>query len=511
MLSFNYQFKNKRRGSADGTVFLKGLPCLDLPETTVTFYWGVEFGGGVMPLPEYTPIAVITGKEAQEGYVIDKELCIPTGVCALLAHICGGDTDGTATYTLPEEKITDSRGEPLYTVGFASDFHLGGWGSEKAPKEGLLKARDGFNRLVDFLVTEGDLVQWHGCFSGEEFKKYNYNKETNKWGDNGERDPQFVETGRSQWEMLEEYMSGFTIPVYHCQGNHDIIDEDHWSPVCGNRDYFGEYLTRHIKASEESGKYKRHITRDESVHYYETVINGHKFVFTEAPHPHKPHDVIGKEELRWLDRVLFDGEESGKPIFVMGHSPIDPRLNKKTAYAKFTDLDELKRILAKHPTVIYVSGHSHFTLDTPLRNALDGRQEIPSHLHNGGMTTVIDPPPMTQYNVTHGTVAEVYGDGILIRGRNFTTGEWISLAHSEMIFKNPCASGNVWVEKSDGVLFAKSEKPDGIEFEWYQDGTLVSSEDHLSIPNGFDGYVVLRAKDADGGFKSVLYNSINDI
>lgn len=504
-MKLNYQFKNSRKGSADGIITLIGTEKLS-QSSEITLFWGVLQNGETVRLPEYTPIAKINAETAKDGYVIDKELCIPNFATALIAEIRNEDEIETIILQIPEEKLPENRGEPLYTVGFASDFHLGGWGSEKSPKEGLLKARDEFNRLVDFLVTEGDLIQWHGCFSGEEFKKYNYNKETNKWGDNGERDPQFIECGSSQWDLLEDYMSGFTIPVYHCQGNHDIIDEDHWSPVCGNRDYFGEYLTKHIAESEKSGKYERHIERDERVHYYETVIKGHKFVFTEAPHPNKPHDVIGKKELEWLDRVLFDGEESGKPIFVMGHSPIDPRLNKKTAYANFKDLDELKKILAKHPTVICVSGHSHFTLDTPLRNAIDGRQEFPSHLHNGGMTTTIDPPPMTQYNITHGTVAEVYKDGILIRGRNCSTGEWISLANSEMIFKKPCASGEIWIEKANNFLTAMAETPCGVSFEWYLNGTMISCKDKLTIPADFRGYVALRAIDSDGGFKSIVYS-----
>jgi len=508
-MKLNYQFKNTKKGSADGIISFINAERLS-QSAEITLWWGISQNGETVRLPEYTSIAKIDTETAKRGYVIDKELCIPFSVTAIIAEVRDGDICEITFLPIPEEKLTEDRGKPLYTVGFASDFHLGGWGSEKAPKEGLLKARDEFNRLADFLVTEGDLIQWHGCFSGEEFKKYNYNKETNKWGDNGERDPRFVETGLSQWDMLEEYMKGFTIPVYHCQGNHDIIDEDHWSPVCGNRDYFGEYLTKHIKKSEESGKYERHIERDESVHYYETTIKGHKFVFTEAPHPYKPHDIIGKDELEWLDRVLFDGEESGKPIFVMGHSPIDPRLNKKTAYANFKDLTELKKVFAKHPSVIYVSGHSHFTLDTPLRNAIDGRQESPSHLHNGGMTTTIDPPPMTQYNISHGTVAEVYEDGILIRGRNCSTGEWISLAHSEMIFKKPCASGNIWIEKIESEeavkLCAKTDNTYGISFEWYLDGELVSFENSISIPADTNGYIALRAKDLGGGFRSIVYS-----
>ena len=507
-MTLNYTFKNTRPGAADGRINLNLCEKELLADANIVLDWGVEKSGKTIPLPEYTPIATIDAKSAKDGYLIDKELCIPAGVTSLLAKLYNGEEAETVSFSLPEEKLAPERGLPLYTVGFASDFHIGGWGSESAPKEGLLKARDEFNRLVDFLVTEGDLVQWHGCYSGEEFKKYNYNRETNKWGDNGERDPRFVETGRSQWGMLEEYMSGFTIPVYHCQGNHDIIDEDHWSPVCGNRDYFGEYLTKHIKESEESGKYESHIERDESVHYYETVIKGHKFVFTEAPHPYKPHDIIGEEELKWLDRVLFDGEESGKPIFVMGHSPIDPRLNKKTAYANFKDLDKLKQVFSKHPTVIYVSGHSHYTLDTPVRNAIDGKQEQPSHLHNGGMTTIIDPPPMTQYNISHGTVAEVYEDGILIRGRNCSTGEWISLGHSELTFKKPCNSGRIWIEKvEDGEavkLCAKADTPRGISFEWYLNGELISLESSFALPMDAQGYVALRARDLEGGFKSIV-------
>lgn len=508
-MKLNYEFKSPRRGSADGKIWLECYQDQLSSEASVTLYWGYDKDDSVIPLENYTPIAKIDGETAQKGYSIDKSLCIPKSATAVLAEILDEDRVVTVAFKIPEEKLPESYGKPLYTVGFASDFHIGGWGSESAPKEGLLKARDEFNSLVDFLVTEGDLIQWHGCYSGEEFKKYNYDRETNKWGDNGERDPKFVETGRSQWAMLEEYMEGFTIPVYHCQGNHDIIDEDHWSPVCGNRDYFGEYLTKHIKQSEKNGRYEHHIQRDESVHYYETVIKGHKFVFTEAPHPHKPHDVIGKEELEWLDRVLFDGEESGKPIFVMGHSPIDPRLNKKTAYANFKDLDKLKEIFAKHPTVIYVSGHSHFTLDTPLLNAIDGRQEQPSHLHNGGMTTTIDPPPMKQYNITHGTVAEVYGDRILIRGRNCSTGEWISLAECEMIFKEPCTSGKISIErKTDGdkITFrANAEYPCGISYEWYLNGDQISFEDSVTLPKAAIGYLALRAKDTDGGFRSVIY------
>ena len=506
-MKLDYKFQNDRPGSADGIITLSGIKGVT-DQIKVTLYWGESVDDiHVIPLAGYTPLASLSYSAAEEGYRIEKGLLIPYGADSLLAHVEGEALDGVLCYSIPEDKLTKKREKPLYTVGFASDFHIGGWGSEKEPKDGLIKAREGFNALVDFLVTEGDLVQWHGCYSGEEFIKYNYSSDVKKWGDNGERDPKYVEIGRSQWEMLEAYLSGFTIPVYHCQGNHDIIDEERWSPMAGKRDYFGEFLTEWIKNSNSSGLYEPTVTKDESVHYYEAIIKGHKFVFTEAPHPYPPHDTVGKAQLSWLDRVLFDGEESGKPIFVLGHSPIEQRLNKKTAHADFRDLDELRAVLEKHPTVIYVSGHSHFTLDTPLSNAIDGAQESPSHVHSGGMTTTIDPPPMKQYDVTHGTVAEVYADKILIRGRNFTTGEWISLAECALTFKAPCLSGNIGIKRcGDRDFSVLAEQTQDITFEWYLNGEHFENGECITLPEGACGYIALRAIDSAGGFKSIVEN-----
>ena len=120
---------------------------------------------------------------------------------------------------------------------------------------------------------------------------------------------------------------------------------------------------------------------------------------------------------------------------------------------------------------------------------------------------------MTQYSITHTTVAEVYEDGILIRGRNCSSGEWISLAQSEMLFKKPCASGKIRIEKAENsdnlTLFANAENMQNICFEWYLNGQLVSNESKISILPEFNGYIALRAKDSFGGFRSVIYDHIN--
>ena len=117
---------------------------------------------------------------------------------------------------------------------------------------------------------------------------------------------------------------------------------------------------------------------------------------------------------------------------------------------------------------------------------------------------------MTQYNITHGTVAEVYPHGILIKGRNFTTAEWISLAHTELTFKKPCLSGEIGIDKSleggTAVFTAKADNTDGISFEWYLNGELISKGKSIALQKNTSGYIALRATDEHGGFKSIVYS-----
>lgn len=499
--NFVYEFRDNIAGNADGRIIFDGNFC---DEEKVEVFWAKRRGEEHSALEGYTPLLSVTAGELARGIDIDKSLVIPDGADSILARADGGEY----ILDIPEEKLSENNEEPRYTVAFTADYHLGGWGSDECAKEGLVKAREDMNKYADFVVTAGDLIQWHGAYSEYEFRKYNWDGE--KYGDNGETSEEYIGKGKSQWEIAKEYLDGFSIPFYHCQGNHDICDADNWSLLPAREDHFGIFLKNWIEESEKSGKYKSKIERDESVHYYDADIFGDRFIFTEAPRPTLPHDRFGGDQLYWLDKKLFEYEATGKPLFVMGHCPLVEGLNFGSRIAELSDIDKLVAVLEKHPTVIYVSGHTHYTLDTLEKNAVNGKQKALSHLHSGGMTTTLIPYTKTQIHVTHEAICDVYSDHILVKGRDSSEGKWVSLGRIRLDFAEPCASGKIAineVSENDGVitLAATAENSDGISFEWYTDGNFAARGDKFEVCKDECGYVALRATDKNGEFCSVIY------
>ena len=498
---FTYAFQNKKAGNADGKIIFDGGFSGD---ATVSLCWARRDGDSYACLPDYTPLISTSADILARGVMIDKSLLIPEGAIALLAN-CDGEE---YAFDIPAEKLATATEKPLYTVAFGGDLHLGGWGSEKCAKEGLVKAREEINNLADAFVTAGDLVQWHGAYSEYEFKKYNWDGA--RFADNGEKSEEYFGQGLSQWQVAEDYLDGFRVPVYHCQGNHDIRDTEVWSSVYGETDHFGAFLEKWIEKSENNKKYENKIDRDKSVHYYDAEIFGDRFIFTEAPRPTLPHDRFGDDQLYWLDRCLFDGERSGKPIFVLGHCPLTNDLNDANRCLPFEDIDRMLEILKKHPTAIYISGHSHYTLDSLHKNAVNGGQEKPSFFHVGGMaiTVRMENGKKVSLGSTQTVICEVYRDRAVLRGRDHSLGKWVSLGRAELGFKKPCLAGMISIERDQSTsaasFFAHAENTHGVRFEWYLDGKLAGEGERFTAPDSFDGYIALRAIDADGGFCSVV-------
>ena len=76
-MNLNYTFKNSLPGTADGMITINLSDREYSLEARIVLCWGVESEGAVSALPEYTPIATLDIETAKNGYLIDKELCIP--------------------------------------------------------------------------------------------------------------------------------------------------------------------------------------------------------------------------------------------------------------------------------------------------------------------------------------------------------------------------------------------------------------------------------------------------
>ncbi len=291
-----------------------------------------------------------------------------------------------------------------------------------------------------------------------------------------------------------------------------LESEKYWRP-------FLEDWIDYSNNAENGSKYENKVTLSDDVNYYDTEINGTHFIFTAIPKTEAPTYAFGTEQLEWLDKTLYEKEESGKPIFVFGHVPLETELNGSYWDDQIKDRTEVMAILAKHPTAIYVSGHTHYSLDVDFLSSIDGKQQAPSFIHDGGTTTVnipndeANPDETTETQNSHGVVAKVYSDGIELWGRDFVNEKWISRGYTGLTFKSECAIDEISLTKTacaDGIVLTANEV-EGASYTWVVDGIQSDvTTNSVTVAKDFDGYVALRITTADGAYRSEVFENVAD-
>ena len=126
--------------------------------------------------------------------------------------------------------------------------------------------------------------------------------------------------------------------------------------------------------------------------YYSQVINGCTFVLLGE----EEDDEISEAQVAWLAGTLA-AAEPGKPIFVFFHYNL---------YGPALD------ILEQYQNVFLFNGHWHTPLDVWDGNGV-------THVNLPGLHSHIG----DEY-AGEGLQIEIYADKVLLRGRNYMTGEW---------------------------------------------------------------------------------------
>ncbi len=518
-MTLNYKFEDETAGTADGVISINFGANVPTSAEKIVLNWASgNATDGYSALADYSAIKSLDGELASTGYTINKNMLIPLGATAIMATVTDCDKTFTLVCEIPESKRAVDKGEPLYTVGLISDIHVGGWGSETGPNARLAAARTQLSELTDFVVVNGDLTQWYGAYSGEEFKAYNYNGTS--YTDNGETSEEYLGIGTSQWTTLTDYFDGFTVPVYAVQGNHDIKDSSKWSDMIESEKYWRPFLEDWISYSNtatDSQKYVNAASLNDGNNYYDTEINGHHYIFLTIPKTDGSCYSFGEEQLKWLDKKLYEKEETGKPIFIFGHVPLDTALNGSYWDDQIGDDAAMKEILANHPTAIYVSGHTHYSLDVDFLSSIDGAQSAPSYIHDGGTTTISVPDDeavatkTTEIQGSHGFVAKVYDDGIVLCGRDFVNNSWISRGYTYLTFKDQCAIDDITITKavtSAGVTLTANQIDD-VTYSWILDGVVSENTTNaITVSADYEGYVALRVTAADGSYRSEVVDNL---
>lgn len=142
--------------------------------------------------------------------------------------------------------------------------------------------------------------------------------------------------------------------------------------------------------------------------YYYEIVNGYYFIFLGSEEDDVNSPVVSEEQFNWLDGILAEATENGKPVFVFGHHP----------YTHYENPLILKDIFTKYKNVFIFSGHMH--------NYFITAENLSETVHHFNLprVTELDSDGNTVDSTGLGVNVGIYPDKVVIRERNFYTGEW---------------------------------------------------------------------------------------
>ena len=239
-----------------------------------------------------------------------------------------------------------------------------------------------------------------------------------------------------QWDIFTSSVRRHDISdnVFVVVGNHDTWGpnrEDFFNPADGVEATFIKYN----KAS--SG-------REIDKMYYSGSVNGFPFIVLGSEKDNV-NAYLSESQLSWFEREMEKAGQTGKPVFVLMHQPLNfthglPYTWEKDSH-NHSDTggigpqsDAVRDILKKYDNVFYVSGHIH----SGLKNKGDKRGPAYAsveYMKNdyGRDITLINLPCFANPDIFRGGhfsngcgyVLEVYADKVLIRARNFGAGTYL--------------------------------------------------------------------------------------
>ena len=168
-------------------------------------------------------------------------------------------------------------------------------------------------------------------------------------------------------------------------GNHDMSN-------CEG-DY-NKYVKRFMSYSNAFMEYKI------SQPYFYRVVDGYYFIVISSEDTTWEYLAVSEAQYQWLEGVLAEAKQSGKPVFIFSHYP--------PSDVKGGD-DRLAVMLAECDNLLYFYGHTHWWLNDETAHNYKGVNCI-----NVPKTT--EP---TEYDCGIGAYVEVYEDEIVVKMKDF--------------------------------------------------------------------------------------------
>lgn len=158
--------------------------------------------------------------------------------------------------------------------------------------------------------------------------------------------------------------------------------------------------------------------------YHSQVIDGYHFIILATDRNSGVEQYISDEQFEWLDKELKTAAESGNPVFVFNHWPMNDTFSQVWPEGHVGEQSErLHQVLTKYDSRIFLfTGHLHM-----------GIFENDYGIKEDGKITYINVPSFGSENddgdadvqdTGMGLQVEVYDTQLVVRIRNFVTHQW---------------------------------------------------------------------------------------
>ena len=199
-------------------------------------------------------------------------------------------------------------------------------------------------------------------------------------------------------------------------GNHDMDTSENTNGTFET--LYNRYVTmRNIYFGDDGDKV-----------YFSREEKGYKFIVLggEGRTGEDGKQILSDEQLNWLEGELAEAKESGKPCFVLNHYLVYGRIGGRS-YAGFNIADQNDRLTeileGSGVRTFYFCGHSHYGVSD-------------DSVQTANNVTYINLPatgnPGNYYPANEecgadgiGMQMEVYESSVVLRFRNYITGQWL--------------------------------------------------------------------------------------
>ncbi|WP_248928174.1 metallophosphoesterase family protein [Paenibacillus hamazuiensis] len=229
----------------------------------------------------------------------------------------------------------------------------------------------------------------------------------------------------NDYKEYRNVMKDFKLPpVYANMGNHDYYHV--WI------DKNGAFSTETFPNGRTDAQARERFMKEFGIGkpYSEAKVGGYQVIMMSQECYQQEKKEVGEgawysdEQLEWLKATL-EKNKDGKPIFVMIHQPLPPA-GQDGGTHRLIPAKKFREILKPYPNVFVFCGHGH-------QDFLNGA----SHYEKESFHYFINSSVGRVYNRNYqkndpaksqALYVQVYGDKVVLRGREFSTKSWLKEA-----------------------------------------------------------------------------------